>query len=247
MHFFRGNEAEAGVLEFKPVTAGRNQQAGRNRRVFYRAVIHQQCFNHDRRGKLVGDDVLRIHNPQAFAGGKPQSPVRSPAPGRLKPARTFQRRETIADAVSQAMHFLDLSVGATVQFRFFGPDDAVVRTHPKITIPIVLNIADDTIRQSLVLANDRKMPIPQAAEAATEGADPERAFVVKVQALDIVAGQAIASPKPFQHAILPAAQPATGHAEPNGAVLVFDHGPHVAQGFAPIVQNPRGFAGLVAQ
>ena len=128
---------------------------------------------------------------QAFAGGKPELAIGRPATGRLESAGTFQRWHSIARAVNQGMDGRCPPVGALVQFRVLNSEDASVRTDPKVAAVVLLDAANEIVRQTLRDPDRRKMAVLEPIQAAAIRADPQRAIGVQMQALDKITGESV--------------------------------------------------------
>ena len=63
-----------------------------------------------------------------------------------------------------------------------------MRTHPKKSPVILLDVADDTVGQSLPAINHGEMSVFEPVQSAAKRPDPERALLVKAQAFDEITG-----------------------------------------------------------
>ena len=193
-------------------------------------VVHPHGFNHDRRRQEIPFHVLRIHRHQPLAGGKPQTAIRRPAARRLQPFRTFDRRQTVIDAISQAMHLIGFPIRTIVQLRLADPDDAAMGTHPEKSPAVLLDVADDAVGQSLLAIDHGKMSLFEPVQIPPPNVPIHSVpSVVKVQAFDEIARQAVGFPELPDALVFQAGEAAPGHAKPDGALAVFRHRAHIAQ------------------
>ena len=99
-HLLGSGEIQTGVVDFKAVMPGRNNDGLPPRRthviVFLFPTIHQHGFNHNHRRLQVGFKLFGVDRRRAFGGGEPQSAVVCEACSRLGAARTFARRQSVA-------------------------------------------------------------------------------------------------------------------------------------------------------
>src|SRR5208282_1237499 len=92
--------------------------------------------------------------------------------------------QPFVDAVTQKRHLVQVAVGAAVQILFTRTEDAAIRAHPVISASVRFDIANDAVGQALFSIDDGKFPVLVAVKAAAEGADPQRAVIRNMQALD---------------------------------------------------------------
>src|SRR5437588_6325989 len=102
-----------------------------------------------------------------------------------------------------------------------------MRADPIMAEPIVLNIANNIVQHALFAGDGSELAVPHPHQSAAKSADPKCAIVFWAKALNKITGQAVCPPKLPAFSAGVKAQPATGHAKPNGAIRALRNDPHI--------------------
>src|ERR1017187_3933567 len=136
------------------------------------------------------------------------------------------------------------AIGASLQVGLADPEDAVERTDPEISAPVVLDVADDIVKQSLPGAEVGQAIVLEPAQAVRR-ANPDRAIFILAQAAHKITRQSVLLAELFQPARGQAEQAFADGAKPDVARPAFDDATHVPLCGNSVVGKPGFFPGGV--
>src|ERR1035441_10677334 len=210
-------------------------------------VVHAHLLDPHRRRQRIQFDARWISGHQSFRRRKPQPPVRRFAARRLQTFGTFERRQPVVNAVIQKNQFGQFAVRAAVQILFARTQDAAVGTHPEKSAPVRFDVSNDAVGQTLFAIDDGKFSALEPIQTAAKCADPQRAIVGKMQALDEVGRKPVGFFEPAKISVLQTNEAAARRAEPQRARFVLRNGTHVAERLAVYFAEPLQFSVVVTQ
>ena len=179
LHPLRRRQTQSRVTKFNLVFARRNndfrlpgQIAAQVQTLFL--TIHHQGFDHHRRPRHIQPRLIRLHPRGPLHRREPQPPRPVMPCRRLIPARTFQRRQPVRTAIINRSNISTPPRRKVFQVRLGHAKNSLVRPQPQIPPPVIQNLANHIVRQSVFLAKPRKLSIPKPQQPAAKRPRPDR-------------------------------------------------------------------------
>ena len=125
-------------------------------------VIEQAIFDDNRRRLRVYLNRLRINHSRAVLSRKPETAITRDNPSGLMSSIAFGTEHPILCPISDAGDEGYLPGGEIFQLLTLDAIDAQIATHPKIATPILKNLKDAVIVETIVGCIVQKLSVPES-------------------------------------------------------------------------------------
>ena len=182
------NEGQSGEGELEFVGAGRK---GKGRAVAERFTIGFYIFDDNGRRNQVADEVSRIHQGNAFHGGKSKLAIPQTPAGGLESAVAFVAAKAVTLGERMHLEMFYLAVGELIEIGAGQVKDAAIGAHPDQPGGIFKNGKNLVIGESVLSGRRTEFSVTQTHQAAGVAPQPESAVRIAGDSPNRIGGKAI--------------------------------------------------------